>query len=65
MTKIVEALSGKKTYIALAIGLLVCAAEKAGIDVVPSITPDNAVETAYGLVVAAFMRSGISKSGPT
>jgi hypothetical protein len=53
---------GYKTYLALALGLLVCGAELAGIDVVPSITAQNALETAYGLIVAGFMRNGIAKA---
>lgn len=58
-----SAVSGKKTYIALILGLLVCGAEYLGVDVVPSIDQGNAIETAYGLVVAVFMRAGVAKSG--
>jgi hypothetical protein len=57
-------LKNKKTYISLGLLLAVCAAEKAGVNVVDGIDPDNAVTVAWGAVTGMFMRAGISKSGP-
>jgi len=59
---ILEFISGKKTYISLALLLVVCAAEKLGVDVVAGIDPNNAVTVAWGAVSGMFLRAGISKT---
>lgn len=59
---ILEFTSGYKTYISLALLILVCGAEKLGIDVVSGIDATNAATVAWGAITAAFMRSGIAKS---
>lgn len=65
LNDILEFASGYKTYISLALLILVCAAEKIGINVVDGIDASNAATVAWGAITAAFMRSGIAKSGTT
>lgn len=58
-----EALQGKKTYIAAGLLIVVCAAELLGIDVVPGITADNALATAWEAVIGMTIRAGIATTG--
>lgn len=62
MKEILEFISGKKTYISLALLLVVCGAEKLGIDVVAGIDANNAVTTAWAAITGMFVRAGITKS---
>ncbi len=59
---VLEFISGKKTYISLALLLAVCAAEKFGIDVVDGIDANNAVAVGWGAVSGIFLRAGIAKA---
>lgn len=61
MDNVREFLSGKKTYIAAGLLIVVCAAEYLGIDVVPGIDPSNALGTAWESLLAIFLRAGIAK----
>jgi hypothetical protein len=68
-TSLANAISGKKTYITLGIGMIVIAANHFGV-LPPSLTPPKLdpqdwVNEEFGLVVAAFFRSGIAKAGAT
>lgn len=60
-----EFLSGKKTYIAAAVMLIVAAAELAGIDVVTSLDQTTALQALWQAIMALFLRAGIAKSGLT
>lgn len=55
-----SALAGKKTYVAAGLLIVVCGAELLGIDVVPGITPDNALATAWEAVIGMTIRAGIA-----
>ena len=62
MKDILAFVSGKKTYISLALLLAVCAAEYFSIDVVGGIDKNNAVTVAWGAVSGVFLRAGIAKA---
>jgi hypothetical protein len=53
-------LSGKKTYIAAGLLVVVCAAEYLGVDVVKDIDQTNSIKTAWEAVVAMTIRAGIA-----
>jgi hypothetical protein len=66
-SSIVKAIDGKKTYISLAVGALIIAANHFGLipqQYVPAnLDPNNWVNDEYKLIVAAAFRSGIAKAG--
>lgn len=62
MEQVKDWLSGKKTYIAAGLLIVVCGAELAGIDVVPGIDKSNALATAWEALIGIFIRAGIAKS---
>ena len=55
-----DAIKGKKTYITAGLLIAVCAAELIGYDVVPGITADNALATAWEAVIGMNIRAGIA-----
>jgi hypothetical protein len=62
-----KAVDGYKTYITLAVGMVVIAANHFGwlppSMTPPNLDPNNWVNEEFALVVAAFFRSGITKAG--
>jgi hypothetical protein len=64
-----SSLSGYKTYIALAVGAIVIAANHFGFlppDYAPAgLDPNNWVNDEYKLILGAFARSALAKVGPT
>ena len=57
-------MTGYKTYIMAGIALVLSAAALAGFDVSAfNVTPDNAVQTAWGALSLAFLRHGVTQSG--
>lgn len=63
LSTIREDLQGKKTYIAAGLLIVVCLAELFGVDVVPGITQDNALATAWEAVIGMTIRAGIATTG--
>mgnify|MGYP001609856711 CR=1 FL=1 len=55
-----DAIKGKKTYITAALLIAVCAAELLGYDVVPGISKDNALATAWEGAIGVTIRAGIA-----
>lgn len=57
-----EYLKGKKTYIGIAVGVLVVIAHKVGIPMPPGVQIDDNqfVNNLYTAAIAAFVRHGIS-----
>ncbi len=60
-------LAGKKSYIALAVGMIVVATNHFGVlpaEYVPQgLDPNNWVNDEYKLLIGAFFRAGIAKAG--
>lgn len=63
MKKVRDWLKGKKSYILAAIGVLTGVAELVGIDVVPEVTQDNALQYIWASLGFASLRAGVTKSG--
>lgn len=58
-------MQGYKTYIAVGLAVAIAAAELFGIDVVPSIDKDTALNALWAAITAGFLRSGINSAANT